>query len=147
MQDETRLTQTGEHLDPQEWLSSSERNPVIAASIDRVFVVFHANDGDTGNDDIYLLILSQAGGGGDDTWFNCFIATAAYGTPMADEVKCLCAFRDRYLMTNDPGRALVSAYYRLSPPAANFIRERESLRRVTRACLKPVVKAAECLMK
>ncbi|MCO5107087.1 MAG: YncE family protein [Burkholderiaceae bacterium] len=69
----------------------------------------------------------------------CFIATAAYGSAMAPEVSRLRAFRDRYLLGNAAGRAFVRTYYALSPPLADFIRPRESLRRIVRAGLWPVV--------
>jgi uncharacterized repeat protein (TIGR02543 family) len=82
------------------------------------------------------------GGGGDggDGGGGCFIATASYGTPMAEEVKILSAFRDQHLLTNPIGRALIRVYYLYSPEAADFIRERESLKAVVRECLKPVIK-------
>lgn len=72
----------------------------------------------------------------------CFIATAAYGTPMADEVNALREFRDRHLMTNGPGRAFVGAYYAVSPPVADFIRARPVLRAAVRTLLNPVVALA-----
>jgi WD40 repeat protein len=82
--------------------------------------------GDTGGGD-------SGGGGG------CFIATACYGTPMAEEVKILCAFRDQYLLTNPVGQRLVRFYYRHSPKLADFIRDKESIKTIIRACLKPFV--------
>jgi len=69
----------------------------------------------------------------------CFIATAAYGTPMAEEIEILREFRDEYLLTNPLGRALVDVYYRVSPPIAEFITEHPSLKPIVRAGLLPVV--------
>lgn len=67
----------------------------------------------------------------------CFIATAAYGSILAPEVRSLRAFRDAYLMTHAPGKALVAVYYRFSPPLAAIIGEDPSLRAATRFFLAP----------
>ena len=69
----------------------------------------------------------------------CFIATAAYGTPMAEEIQILRGFRDEYLLTNPLGQALVDLYYRVSPPIADFITEHPSLKPIVRAGLVPAV--------
>jgi hypothetical protein len=69
----------------------------------------------------------------------CFIATAAYGTPMAEEVQILREFRDRYLLTNRLGRAFVDFYYTVSPPIAEFITEHPSLKPIVRVGLVPAV--------
>lgn len=69
----------------------------------------------------------------------CFIATAAYGTPMAKEIDLLRQFRDRELEPNPISRHLVEAYYRLSPPIANVIARSEKLRAFVRLNLKPIV--------
>jgi len=72
-------------------------------------------------------------------WGYCFIATAAYGTPMAEEIQILREFRDEYLLTNPLGRAFVDLYYRVSPPIAEFITEHPILKPIVRAGLVPVV--------
>jgi hypothetical protein len=69
----------------------------------------------------------------------CFIATAAYGTPMAEEIQILRKFRDEYLLANPLGQALVRLYYRASPPIAEFITEHPSLKPMVRAGLVPAV--------
>lgn len=69
----------------------------------------------------------------------CFIATAAYGTPMAEEIQILGEFRDRYLLTNPVGQALVDFYYSVSPPIAEFIAERPHLKPLVRVGLAPVI--------
>lgn len=84
-------------------------------------------------------------GGGGGGGGGCFIATAAYGTASAPEVKFLRTFRDRHLLTHDGGRVLVAGYYKLSPPLADFIRSRPTLRAMVRAGLVPYVAAARWL--
>jgi len=69
----------------------------------------------------------------------CFIATAAYGTPMAEEIQILREFRDEYLLTNPLGQTLVDLYYRVSPPIAEFITKHPSLKPIVRAGLVPAV--------
>jgi PKD repeat protein len=69
----------------------------------------------------------------------CFIATAAYGTPMAPEIQILREFRDDYLLTNPLGQAFVNLYYKVSPSIANFITDHPSLKPIVRAGLVPVV--------
>jgi len=74
-----------------------------------------------------------------ETVGGCFIASAAYGTPMAEEIQILREFRDGYLLTNSLGQQLVDIYYSISPPIADFIAEHPSLKSIVRAGLMPIV--------
>ena len=70
--------------------------------------------------------------------YECFIATAAYGTPLTEEIEVLRQFRDEYMLTNLEGRLLTSLYYTYSPPLADYISKHESLRAITRMALEPI---------
>jgi hypothetical protein len=70
---------------------------------------------------------------------SCFIATAAFGSPMEEDVRYLRAFRDEFLLTSKPGRKFVEFYYRNSPPIADYIRGHDMLRAVVRGLLKPLI--------
>jgi len=72
----------------------------------------------------------------------CFIATAAYGSPIEPHVEMLREFRDQYLLTFGPGKLFVSLYYRFSPPLAHFIANHEYLKFTVRIALLPAVGAA-----
>lgn len=66
---------------------------------------------------------------------NCFIATAAYGSPLNENLDILRAFRDRILLTNPPGQFLVETYYLTSPPVADALSKSARLRAATRVFL------------
>jgi hypothetical protein len=71
----------------------------------------------------------------------CFIATAAFGTPLAAELAPLRAFRDRVLLGSPAGQLAVAIYYALSPPVANAIAADDRLRAGARALITPLVRA------
>ena len=73
---------------------------------------------------------------------SCFIATAAYGSYSAPEVLALRAFRDRYLLSNAPGRRFVEWYYRRGPAAAALLNAHTAWKPAVRAALLPFVGAA-----
>jgi hypothetical protein len=75
----------------------------------------------------------------------CFIATAAYGSPLASEIGSLRRLRDRYLAPNAAGQAFIRAYYAVGPALADEVRERSWLRAAVRAILSPLVAVASWL--
>ncbi len=83
----------------------------------------------------------ESGGGG-----GCFIATAAYGSPLASEVQVLRELRDQYLLRYQLGIAFVETYYEVSPPLARVIAENEALRAMVQLALAPVVWWAHALL-
>ena len=87
---------------------------------------------------------SGTGLGFDLSAFGCFIATAAYGTPAAEQIDVLREFRDQVLMDSVAGRQLVALYYWLSPPAADVIAGSNFLRTLVRELVvDPIVWLAE----
>jgi len=69
----------------------------------------------------------------------CFIATAAFGSKFEKHVRLLRRFRDLYLMPFKIGRVFVNAYYRYSPPVADFIADHDTLRAMVRWSLIPLI--------
>ncbi|MGB5925465.1 MAG: CFI-box-CTERM domain-containing protein [Dehalococcoidia bacterium] len=63
---------------------------------------------------------------------DCFIATAAYGTDTARGIDILREFRDEVLLPDRLGASVVSLYYQVSPPVANFVSQHEVLRTAVR---------------
>jgi len=74
----------------------------------------------------------------------CFIATAAYGTPTAEQIDVLREFRDIVLLKSTAGSQFVALYYQLSPPVADFISGSSFLRTLVRELLvDPIVWVVE----
>jgi hypothetical protein len=83
-----------------------------------------------------LLAGGDSGGGGGGP---CFIATAAYGTPLAGEINVLRDVRDTFLLNSAAGTAFVDTYYRISPALADVVAQYPALATAIRLVLVPVV--------
>jgi hypothetical protein len=84
--------------------------------------------------DVTVTAVFEVAGGG------CFIATAAYGSPTAEQLNLLREFRDVVLLESTASSQFVDLYYKLSPPVADFISGNSFLRTVVRELLvDPVV--------
>lgn len=70
----------------------------------------------------------------------CFIATAAYGSPLAQEVMVLRLWRDEALLPTTLGKLFVRIYYYFSPPLARLISRHPKLKQAARWGLTPLVK-------
>jgi hypothetical protein len=89
-----------------------------------------------------VTTMAMPASGGSSASSGCFIATAAFGSPMERHVQILRDFRDRYLLNYKLGQKFVKLYYQLSPPIAGTIAKSEALRMFTRWCLMPVISFA-----
>ncbi len=69
----------------------------------------------------------------------CFIATAAYGSPLHPHLDILRDFRDTYLLPSEVGRALVVLYYKYSPFVAELIAKNKVLKVTIQINLLPFV--------
>ncbi|HLL22597.1 MAG TPA: fibronectin type III domain-containing protein, partial [Kofleriaceae bacterium] len=69
----------------------------------------------------------------------CFVATAAYGSVLANDVEMLRRFRDVMLQSTVLGELAVEAYYTFGPAVAGAVGESEVLRASARAVLAPIV--------
>jgi hypothetical protein len=74
----------------------------------------------------------------------CFIASAAYGTPTAEQIDVLRELRDVVLLKSAAGSRFVALYYRLAPPVSDLVARSGLSRTLVRKLLvDPIVWAVE----
>ena len=73
----------------------------------------------------------------------CFIATATYGSPMAEEVITLRRLRDEVLDQYNIGRKMTEIYYQISPPIAAFIDRSKVAKDLCKVLLVPIIGLAK----
>jgi len=77
----------------------------------------------------------------------CFIATAAFGSPLHPYVGLLREFRDSYMLTNPMGRWFVTIYYNNSPPIAEIIKDNSGLKAIVKIFLIPAIIVSWAMLK
>jgi len=77
----------------------------------------------------------------DNTHWYCVMGALFSGTPVERHIKTLRDFRDKYLLTNGPGRTIAKVYYGISPSLAEVFRQNEFARLAGRMILIPVTYA------
>lgn len=92
---------------------------------------------------VHLVTPRQASGEVD----GCFVATAAFGSPLQAEVGALRRFRDRVLRSTVLGELFVEAYYTFGPAFAAVIAPSDTLKGLARGALSPVVELATSIVE
>jgi hypothetical protein len=133
-----RIYKNGIFFDQTTSPSYTDASGVSGNSFKITAVDSNGNESEFSSQIVVILPQNSSGGGGGG---GCFIATAAYGSYMADDVMVLRKFRDEYLLTNSAGRAFVRSYYKYSPSVASIISKHDTLRSGTRVVLTPLVYA------
>ena len=77
----------------------------------------------------------------------CFVATAAYGSLLANDVSVLRSFRDTALRGHVAGELAVMGYYTFGPAFAKVIAPSDTARSLARASLAPLVRAAKSALR
>lgn len=138
---------TPDNFVPHWYEFSFNPETVTGAEINGFEITLHFVDGLVGDDDLAAngVITDQGGpavsitSDSEATGSDCFIATAVYGSTSATSVLLLRQFRDRYLLTNLPGKWFVKNYYRYSPAVAKWLATRPIAKRIVRLTLTPMV--------
>lgn len=71
---------------------------------------------------------------------DCFVATAAFGTPLQYEIQVLRDWRDNTLRYTGVGRKFIATYYKFGPVVANFIRKYPVFKAPVRGVVKTIIR-------
>ncbi len=110
------------------------------------FVRYFGTFDDTDDDGTPNVPELYSGPTGRITTVDCFVATAAYGSPFEAKVGLLRDFRDRILLKSSLGRKFVDLYYTHGPALAHTVAQSEWLRVLVRILLLPLVGVAKLLL-
>lgn len=83
---------------------------------------------------------SSSGNSGSSNNSDCFVATAAYGTPLQYEIQVLRNWRDNTLRYNSIGRQFIAFYYKVGPSLADFIKKYPIFKAPVRTIVKSIIR-------
>lgn len=71
---------------------------------------------------------------------DCFVATAAFGTPLQHEIQVLRDWRDQSLRYTSSGRKFIKGYYKFGPIVASFINKYPVFKAPVRYVVKCIIR-------
>lgn len=71
---------------------------------------------------------------------DCFVATAAFGTPLQTEIQILREWRDNELSFSIAGRQFIDIYYKVGPHLARLVEKNKFIARISRSIIRQAIK-------
>ena len=71
---------------------------------------------------------------------DCFVATAAFGTPLQTEIQILREWRDSELSFSLAGRQFIDIYYKVGPHLARLVEKNKFIARISRSIIRQAIK-------
>ena len=71
---------------------------------------------------------------------DCFVATAAFGTPLQTEIQILREWRDSELSFSLAGRQFIDIYYKMGPHLAHLVEKNKFIARISRSIIRQAIK-------
>ena len=71
---------------------------------------------------------------------DCFVATAAFGTPLQAEIQILREWRDNELSFSIAGRQFIDIYYKVGPHLARLVEKNKFIARISRSIIRQAIK-------
>lgn len=87
--------------------------------------------------------VNRSSGSSTSSSSSCFVATAAYGSPLVEELDVLRLWRDKVLSKSFTGRAFIHVYYRIGPVLASIVARSEGLKRSVRLIVYRILRRLE----
>jgi len=137
------------------WLTNEEYNSIpkdpswniSGGTEDKGFILgSYGSDGRSGGTGFATDIIYGYAPRKEEEQRRCFLFGVTYNSYEEPFIPVLRKFRDKYLLTNNPGKKLVKLYYQYGSSAASFIAEHSVLKEIVRIELLPIIGLAYLLV-